>query len=175
MKDETKRYFIDTEFIEDGKTIDLISIGIVCSDGREYYAVNQDAQLHRANYWVRENVLPHLPSYDHKAWRSRDLIRANVRDFVLNEFVDMPEFWGYCADYDWVAICQLFGTMTCLPDTFPKFCMDLKQLSVMLGSPPHPPEPKNAHNALADARWNRDLYDHLTKGKRKLLAQVARR
>jgi hypothetical protein len=25
-----KKYFYDTEFIEDGKTIDLVSIGIVC-------------------------------------------------------------------------------------------------------------------------------------------------
>jgi hypothetical protein len=29
------RYWLDTEFIEDGKTIDLISIGIVAEDGRE--------------------------------------------------------------------------------------------------------------------------------------------
>ncbi len=29
------RYFLDTEFYEDGKTIDLISIGIVAEDGRE--------------------------------------------------------------------------------------------------------------------------------------------
>ena len=33
------RYFYDTEFLEDGETIDLISIGIVAEDGREYYAV----------------------------------------------------------------------------------------------------------------------------------------
>lgn len=29
------RYFLDCEFIEDGRTIDLISIGIVAEDGRE--------------------------------------------------------------------------------------------------------------------------------------------
>lgn len=34
------RYFFDTEFYEDGKTIDLVSIGIVAEDGRELYAVN---------------------------------------------------------------------------------------------------------------------------------------
>jgi hypothetical protein len=28
------KYFYGTEFIEDGKTIDLISIGIVAEDGR---------------------------------------------------------------------------------------------------------------------------------------------
>lgn len=30
------RYFYDTEFIEDGHTIELISIGVVAEDGREY-------------------------------------------------------------------------------------------------------------------------------------------
>lgn len=58
------RYFYDCEFIDDGFTIKLISIGIVCDDGREYYAVNadvsDDAILH--NTWLRENVWPTLPT-----------------------------------------------------------------------------------------------------------------
>lgn len=41
------KFFYDTEFIEDGKTIDLISIGIVAEDGLEYYAVNLDAPWKR--------------------------------------------------------------------------------------------------------------------------------
>ena len=32
------KYFYDTEFIDDGHTINLISIGIVAEDGHEYYA-----------------------------------------------------------------------------------------------------------------------------------------
>lgn len=35
------RYFYDTEFIEDGHTIDLISIGVVAEDGRSYYAISK--------------------------------------------------------------------------------------------------------------------------------------
>lgn len=41
-------YCYDTEFLEDGSTIELISIGIVCEDGREYYAVNSDMDEKRA-------------------------------------------------------------------------------------------------------------------------------
>ena len=37
--EDLMRIFYDTEFLEDGKTIDLISIGMVAEDGREYYAV----------------------------------------------------------------------------------------------------------------------------------------
>ena len=39
------RYFLDTEFIEDGKTIDLLSIGIVAEDGRELYLQNVECNL----------------------------------------------------------------------------------------------------------------------------------
>lgn len=55
------KYFLDTEFIEYGKTIDLISIGIVSEDGREFYALNADCDWSKANQWVRENVLAGLP------------------------------------------------------------------------------------------------------------------
>ncbi len=55
------RFFYDTEFIEDGTTIDLVSIGIVGEDGREFYAVSTEFDPDRAGKWVRANVLPKLP------------------------------------------------------------------------------------------------------------------
>ncbi|MEH3129406.1 MAG: 3'-5' exoribonuclease [Mycolicibacterium neoaurum] len=56
-------YCYDTEFLEDGHTIELISIGIVCADGREYYAVNADMPVDRIlrNKWLVNNVWRHLP------------------------------------------------------------------------------------------------------------------
>ena len=51
------KYFLDTEFLEGTQkkwfgqtkpTIDLISIGIVCEDGREYYAISKDFNLKEA-------------------------------------------------------------------------------------------------------------------------------
>ena len=50
------RVFFDTEFIEDGRTIDLISIGMARQDGRTYYAEVGETDLSRASPWVRENV-----------------------------------------------------------------------------------------------------------------------
>lgn len=155
------RYFFDTEFIEDGRTIDLVSIGIVSEDDRELYRCSTDAQLHRASDWVRANVLPRLPPYSDPAWQNRKKIADDVRVFLGN--VSKPELWAYYADYDWVAFCQLFGRMIDLPNGFPKFCMDLKQLSVEKGSPRYPPQLTGEHDALADARWNRELYNFLTK------------
>lgn len=59
-------YYFDCELIEDfhkplfGKRrhfIDLISIGIVAEDGREYYAISNEFNPNDADEWVRENVL----------------------------------------------------------------------------------------------------------------------
>lgn len=64
------KYFIDTEFIEGfhkplfGKRrhfIDLISIGIVCEDGREYYAISNEFKYNDADDWVKENIIHKLP------------------------------------------------------------------------------------------------------------------
>ena len=54
------RYFYDTEFLEDGRTIDLISIGIVAEDGRELYLVNANAPWSRIRRhdWLMDNVVP---------------------------------------------------------------------------------------------------------------------
>jgi len=150
------RYYLDTEFYEDGKTIDLISIGIVCEDGREFYAVNSDAELHRVSPWIRANVLPHLPGYRDPRWLSRAQIQEAIRGFMaVDEYSPKTQVWGYYADYDWVVFCQLFGTMMDLPKHMPRFCMDLKQLAVSLGNPTLPKqEAESQHNALDDARWN---------------------
>ena len=156
------KFFLDTEFVENGKTIDLISIGMVTLSGAEFYKVSTEARLDLASPWVREHVLPSLPSYSDKAWMDRDNIRRNLESFVTNwGDGEKNEFWGYYADYDWVALCQLFGTMMDLPKRFPRFCMDLKQYSVMCGNPEHPKQESGAHNALEDARWNRKLYTFL--------------
>lgn len=168
------RYFLDTEFTEDGRTIDLISIGIVAEDGREFYAESTEADLSKASEWVQENVLPHLWSRQSdqraaNAWSrdgghggllTRSAIKRELLDYVA-EAGESPEFWGYYADYDWVAVAQLFGTMMDLPADWPMFCMDLKQEAVRLGNPTLPEQSSAEHHALADARWNQQVYDFL--------------
>jgi hypothetical protein len=176
------RYYLDTEFHEDGRTIDLISLGLVAEDGREFYACSLDAELHRCHArdtWLMDNVLTKLPPYSDPAWMHRTQIRDRLLDFMLHPLPYRPgeptaqrdpiggtsiAMWAYYADYDWVAFCQLFGRMIDLPPQLPKWCRDLKQLSVDVGSPKHPPKLKDGeHNALADARWNRDLHVILEK------------
>lgn len=172
------RYFFDTEFIEDGKTIDLISIGIVAEDGREYYAISADFDLSNANGWVKENVLKQLPrlSYSLSVEESRTGLtlddklphpykkRSKIRDEVLS-FIgqDSPEIWAYYAAYDWVVLCQLFGTMMDLPKGWPMFCLDVKQLCHSLGNPALPEQTSTEHHALNDAIWTKQAWEYLAK------------
>lgn len=165
------KYFLDTEFIEDGKTIDLVSIGIFCEDGRRLYRQHKDAVFNKASDWVWRNVFPHLLHFDMRTakcqdaecpWAYRWEIRDAVKDFCDPEKYGKPEFWGYYADYDWVAFCQLFGTMIELPRGFPMYCRDIKQLCDFLGNPELPPNPNTSeHHALKDAEWNKTAYDFL--------------
>lgn len=220
------KYWFDTEFIDDGKTIELISIGIVAEDGREYYAINLDCDLSKASEWVQENVISKLPpkqvnfedwsaspriKQESRLWKEKSLIRGEVAEFLgadcfmtplnpvgwnrflydfyakcpewlekvlkeipglkprtyfkgsykLNPNKPKPEIWAYYADYDWVAFCQLFGTMMDLPQGFPMYCRDIKQECDRLGNPMLPEQGEGEHNALQDAQWNKKVWEFL--------------
>lgn len=161
------RYFFDTEFMEDGLRIELLSIGVVDENGRQFYAENAEADLSRANEWVIDNVVPHLwrtKRHEDVGWgrggpagglMTRAEIGRELRRFVG----ERPEFWAYYADYDWVAICQLYGRMVDLPESWPMFCRDVKQLAVEFGDPTLPEQSSTEHHALDDALWCREAYN----------------
>lgn len=171
------KYWFDTEFIEDGKTIDLLSIGIVSEDGRELYLENENADLNNASIWVREHVFPNMTW---RAGENREDIAKMVQCFVaegdmedgwlgeahrIPEPPTKPEFWAYYADYDWVVMCQLFGRMIDLPKGWPQYCRDFKQWLDMNGKPQLKKLPAHeAHNALVDAKWLRAEFDRLGAG-----------
>jgi hypothetical protein len=165
------KYFYDCEFIEDGKTIDLISIGIVAEDGRELYLQNAEAKLSKASDWVVDNVFPSLrgltgtrehPVLRLSEWDTRHQIAEKLRGFI--PATTLPEFWGYYSAYDHVALCQLFGTMMDLPRGWPMYTRDLRQWADSHGITEDldttiPAE--GEHHALADARWNKKAWEYL--------------
>ncbi|WP_432137622.1 3'-5' exoribonuclease domain-containing protein [Streptomyces sp. bgisy154] len=180
------RIFYDTEFLEDGRTIELISIGMVAEDGREYYAVSRRLtartwrgwQLRRRlrkHTWLMANVVPHLPqphgdwrnhmphdwlfNYLDPAVRKHKRIAREVAEFIQN--TPDPQLWAWYGAYDHVALAQLFGRMIDLPDGVPMWTNDLKQEAVRLGDPGLPEQSAGAHNALADARHNLVRAQHL--------------
>jgi hypothetical protein len=52
------KYWLDTEFIAAPYAIDLISIGIVAADGREFYAESSEVDWSKASRWTLDNVRP---------------------------------------------------------------------------------------------------------------------
>ena len=177
MPTEPYRYFYDCEFIEDGRTIDLVSIGVVDEHGREFYAISTQFDDSRALPWVRRNVLDKLPSPGDKAWRSREQIRDDLYEFLMEPLRgrdEQLELWAWYAAYDHVALAQLWGAMPALPREIPRFTKDLRQLWGPMpalpreiprftkdlrqrwddvGRPPLP-EATGRHDALVDARHN---------------------
>ena len=227
------KYFLDTEFIEGFKkpikwmptigrfnkpyhSIQLVSIGIIAEDGREYYAVSNEFNPRDADDWVVDNVL--LPIYtecvsgdmrNHASFstrrnsgvtwgrgKSNKQIAEEIKEFckpirnyshtgitVNYSEIENPDFYAYYADYDWVLFCSLFGTMIDLPKGFPMYCRDLKQmldekvskfcwqeiketsfdsaLKRLKNENSNYPQQENEHNALADAKWNKKLFEFL--------------
>ncbi|CAA0129290.1 3'-5' exoribonuclease.1 [Mycolicibacterium vanbaalenii] len=173
----------DTEFLDDGHTIELISIGIVTDQarGEGYYAVNAECDFERIrdHDWLWVNVVPHLPTtktdwtdpnhgrlvtrLDRRAAcvKPKWVIANEVRDLILRRTVK-PDLWAYFAAYDHVALAQLWGPMSDLPDGIPMYTHDLKQEMDRLGVRSDVvPKPENVHDALADARWNMAMLRHL--------------
>ena len=173
-------FFFDTEFCEGYKkpiswlptigsfnkpyhAIELISIGMVAEDGRTYYAISSGL-----NKWQG-----FTDDYF-------ELLKKNGSD------VEAPILYAYFADYDWVVFCSLFGTMMELPNSFPMYCRDLKQMLDekieqswvglemttfgheglrldQVKKRPDYPQQTNEHNAASDAKWNLDLYKFIQK------------
>jgi hypothetical protein len=151
------KIWFDTEFIEDGKTIDLISIGLIREDGHTLYFENIEADLSKGVAWVQDNVIRKL-DWEASHGHTRKQIADQVREFAG----DRPEFWAWYGAYDWVALCQLYGTMMQLPKGWPMYCRDLKQLCDMVGNPTLPSQPEEErHHALKDAIWTRDAHRYL--------------
>jgi 3' exoribonuclease, RNase T-like len=152
------RYFYDCEFIEDGRTIDLVSIGVVDEHGREFYAVSTEFDDRHAVAWVRRNVLDRLPSPSDPVWRSRERIREDLLAFLVEPLragtADEIELWAWFAAYDHVVLAQLWGAMPALPREVPRFTKDLRQLWDEKGRPPLPTSAEKRHDALVDARHN---------------------
>ena len=156
-------YALDCEFMEDGHTIELLSIALVAENGLEFYAEVSDVDTSKANPWVQEHVLPHLWARNPHKREANAFIRdgglgglktaKEIAQDIRLICDNSPTFWGYYSAYDWVALCQLFGTMIDLPKGWPMYCHDLRSwLDLHFYS--HITQPNDMpHHALSDARW----------------------
>jgi hypothetical protein len=185
------RIYYDTEFIDSGSHIDLISIGMVTDTGSEYYAVSNEFSMKGLvrNQWLLDHVWPSLPQVRgdvrmhilarhrsgsfssqvrlHEALFDRYdpavKTRAEIAADVHGFIVSVqdPQLWAWYGAYDHVVLAQLFGKMSELPKGVPMHTCDLKQECDRLGNPRVPQQESGHHNALADARHNRVIAKYL--------------
>jgi hypothetical protein len=148
------KFFYDYEFIDDGRTITPLSVGMVTDTGAQFYRVYADwmtdvhaVQAVRNHQFLMNNVVPHLPepvqrivhgmkSVAPDAFATHPLIvptwrlRLELEAFIRSEGEHRRghELWAYYGAYDHVALAQTFGTMISLPTCVPMFTNDLMQL-----------------------------------------------
>lgn len=183
------RYWYDTKFIEHDSIIDLVSIGIICEDGREFYGINWECNFSKATKWDWDNILKYLPfrpidmnSSDTKIpWHNRDSLRIAVTRFLgarsgfpedghlsgkwfVPDKEPHPELWTFYSAHNHVAFCQIFGTTINLPIGFPSNAKYLKHEWDRLGNPKLPEQGEHDRNhALTCAKYNKTAYDFLAK------------
>lgn len=172
------KYFLDTEFNDNVTVTELISVGIVADDDREFYAINKEyggggpknPKVLSCNDWVKRNVIPILADTVDLDMSATALvlgdptaIRNGMQDFVGND--PFPEFWAYYGHYDWVLVTKLWKSLTSLPKNWPTACYDVHQFAKHAGR--HRTLPKKLepeHHALVDARWTKLAFQHVLDG-----------
>lgn len=172
------RYTYDCEFNEDGKTIDLISIGMVClDDDRTFYAVSNEFDTRRVqkSRWLMDHVMSSIDHEDYldacpitgqprknfKVTDAAAMSRREIADGIVAFLGDYAELWAWYSAYDHVALAQLYGKMIDLPKRVPMMTNDIKTLVKLAGNPVMPKQPAGLHNALSDARMNKVRMQYL--------------
>lgn len=173
------RFYVDTEFHEDGRIIDLVSLAIVSEHGDKYYAVNRNVHweaLSRPNpttTWLRENVWPHLPlamagglslNINHPDVKSKIKIASEVEEFIKKHSETEPQLWAFWPAYDTVALAQLWGCMKDMPTGIPRRINCLAQMADSLGVSENDfpiQDPETVHHALFDAIHDRRIHQWL--------------
>ena len=133
---QTVQYFYDTEFLDKGDTVELISIGIACTDGRTYHAHVGGYDLAAAweSPFLARNVLPHLEGMEPK---SRDTVAEEVKEFLYN----------------------LYGGFLKTPVRLPKRtnCVAQHAQTFRATVPPV----STSHSALSDAIETMEAFEHI--------------
>lgn len=148
--------WIDTEFIEHGKTLELLSIGAVREDGAEYYAINRQMNLEKASDFVIQNVVPLLAGEDSRDWKYEYEIKSDLEAFlgVEERWVNVPtsqdvsgivpapietlpahhwrkkgkpKIWAWYGSHDYVLFSRLWGSFDYKPEGLSPRFHDFRQ------------------------------------------------
>jgi hypothetical protein len=170
---EARRIFLDCEFLDLPWTENagLLWIGLADNDGNTWSAIDRDADMRRANQFVRDVVLPQIPSDEQR------LSAAELSEGVVRFCGEVDEFWAWCPTVEdlvtafglsqadasaahaihWDFDFQLLrGVIDPWPSRWPVKLHDLKELATLTGITV--PANEHAHHPSFDALWGRRVF-----------------
>jgi len=141
------RIFVDTEFT-DFIDCDLISIGLVAEDGREFYGERSDFDMRACSEFVRAAVLPQLGQYADRVF-TRDALAVELRAWLDQLALEKTLTLSFDYGADWELLVDLVGELppNCLAEQV-NACLDPER------SESYYREHGGRHHALSDARAN---------------------
>lgn len=173
-----RNVYLDCEFLPaDPTNSGLVSIGLTDDQGVDYYAVNAEMDLDAllAVPWMVNNVWPYLPrfvfgydddrgvlNHDDTAVRSIATIRADVASYFADTRASQTRLYAYYGGQDIGRLHMLWDNdWAVMPEYIPQWFTELQALIVDAGNPRMPVQDGGEHHALADARYNRAMHQHL--------------
>ncbi len=182
-----KKIFFDFEFTGLHKLTTPISCGLVCEDGRTFYAEFTDFDKFQIDSYVRQNVLSKrtLSEFNMETDYNPSLKEVKVKGDIdtiyeaLNSWIsyykeDGVEMWGDLLQYDWILFINIFGNGRSLPkyiDFIPmdlctalKLCgeeKDVDRLVFAYGEEKSKSLQDNVNNSLFDAQTSLEVYKKL--------------
>lgn len=133
------KIFFDCEFTGLKKDADLISIGLISDNGKEFYAEFTDFNKSKIDdlNWITQNVLNNTIAFGssdlldivtdettyHKGTKLQ--ILSELLDW-LDQFEEIQMISDVC-HYDYVLFIDIFGTAFDLPDKISACCHDINQ------------------------------------------------
>ena len=172
------RFYLDIEFLKRGPhvPIELISLAMVTDDDQMLYLVNADFDRALADDWMRTHVLPHLDRDDAHAPvpfgqfgpADRSVRRAGLRrqQAAVREVARRLRLR---------LLSTCFGRMIDHPAGWPKHFLDLREWAGRLGNAHIPRTQPHEHDALYDARHDRDAFRALAELEASRAARSERR
>jgi hypothetical protein len=133
-----KKIFFDLEFTGLHKLTTAISIGLVCEDGKKFYAEFTDYDKYQIDDFLRKEVFSKTTldeysfekDYDPDAEivyvkGSIDLIQTTLLSWLERYEEDGIEMWGDFVGYNWVLFINIFGNGLLLPKYIDHAPMDI--------------------------------------------------
>ena len=131
------KVFFDTEFEGLYKNSNLISIGLISEDGREFYGEISTINIKNQSPWIKQNVLVNTIEYGNVPVLNivnnendyyvgdKEYIGRCLKEWLLN--FDKVELVSDVCHYDMVLFIDLFGTAFDIPANVCPYCYDINQ------------------------------------------------